>query len=140
MAETPAPFEALSLDVLRTRTSIKWRMYPPDVLPLWVAEMDAMPAPAVVAALEEALRRGDVGYPPIDTSYAEALADVARRRWGWALDTTATQTVADVLTGVHHALAALSDPGDVVLVPSPVYPPLLDFTARHGPPGRRLFR
>lgn len=129
MAETPAPFEALALDVLRTRTSIKWRMYPPDVLPLWVAEMDAMPAPAVVAALEDALRRGDVGYPPIDTSYAEALADVARRRWGWAVDTTATQTVADVLTGVHHALAALSDPGDVVLVPSPVYPPLLDFTA-----------
>lgn len=124
-----SPFEALSLDDLRTRTSIKWRMYPPDVLPLWVAEMDAMPAPVVVDALEGALRRGDVGYPPLDTSYAEALADVARRRWGWEPDVTATQTVADVLTGVHHALAALSSPGDVVLVPSPVYPPLLDFTA-----------
>jgi cystathionine beta-lyase len=124
-----SPFEALSLDDLRTRTSIKWRMYPPDVLPLWVAEMDAMPAPPVVEALEDALRRGDIGYPPLDTSYAEALADVARRRWGWEPDVTATQTVADVLTGVHHALAALSSPGDVVLVPSPVYPPLLDFTA-----------
>ena len=132
MAETPAPFEALPLDVLRARTSIKWRMYPPDVLPLWVAEMDAMPARAVVAALEDALHRGDVGYPPLDTSYAEALADIASRRWGWAVDPTVTQTVADVLTGVHHALAALSDPGDVVLVPSPVYPPLLDFTADMG--------
>jgi cystathionine beta-lyase len=127
-----APFEELSLDELRTRTSIKWRMYPPDVLPLWVAEMDAMPAPAVVEALQDALRRGDVGYPPLDTSYAEALSDVAARRWAWELDPTATQTVADVLTGVHHALAALSAPGDAVLVPSPVYPPLLDFTAEMG--------
>ncbi len=127
-----APFEELSLDELRTRTSIKWRMYPPDVLPLWVAEMDAMPAPVVVDALHDALRRGDVGYPPLDTSYAEALSDVAARRWGWELDPTATQTVADVLTGVHQALAALSAPGDVVLVPSPVYPPLLDFTADMG--------
>lgn len=132
MADSPAPFEALTLDELRLRTSIKWRMYPPDVLPLWVAEMDVMPAPAVVAALQDALRRGDVGYPPLDTSYAEALADVAQRRWDWALDVTATQTVADVLTGVHHAVAALSAPGDVVLVPSPVYPPLLDFTAAMG--------
>ncbi|HSN06032.1 MAG TPA: aminotransferase class I/II-fold pyridoxal phosphate-dependent enzyme [Candidatus Angelobacter sp.] len=127
-----SPFETLSLDELRTRTSIKWRMYPPDVLPLWVAEMDAMPAPAVTEALEDALRRGDVGYPPLDTSYAEALAGVARRRWGWELDLAATQTVADVLTGVHHTIAVLSEPGDVVLVPSPVYPPLLDFTADMG--------
>jgi cystathionine beta-lyase len=132
VADSPEPFEALTLDELRTRTSIKWRMHPPDVLPLWVAEMDAMPAPAVVAALQDALHRGDVGYPPLDTSYAEALADSARRRWGWEPDITATQTVADVLTGVHHALAALSAPGDVVLVPSPVYPPLLDFTAEMG--------
>jgi cystathionine beta-lyase len=132
VADSPAPFEALTLDELRTRTSIKWRMYPPDVLPLWVAEMDAMPAPAVVEALQDALRRGDVGYPPLDTSYAEALADVARRRWDWEPEVTATQTVADVLTGVHHALAALSAPGDAVLVPSPVYPPLLDFTADMG--------
>ena len=28
---------------LRARTSLKWQTYGPDVLPLWVAEMDAMP-------------------------------------------------------------------------------------------------
>ena len=129
-----APFEALSLDELRTRTSVKWRMHPPDVLPLWVAEMDALPVPAVVDAVAEALRRGDTGYPaPVGgVEYAEALAEVAVARWGWHLDVTATSIVADVLTGVNEALELVTRPGDGVLVPAPVYAPLLDFTAAQG--------
>ena len=35
----------------RRRTSVKWQAFPEDVLPLWVAEMDAEPAPPVVAEL-----------------------------------------------------------------------------------------
>ncbi len=128
----PEPFEELSLDELRSRTSIKWSMFDPDVLPLWVAEMDAMPAPAVTEALTDALHRGDLGYPPLDTSYAVALADVAARRWGWALDVSATQNVADVLTGVFAAIELLTERGDAVVVPSPVYPPLHEFTRAMG--------
>jgi cystathionine beta-lyase len=128
----PEPFEELTLDQLRTRTSIKWSMYEPDVLPLWVAEMDAMPAPAVVGAITDALRRGDLGYPSMGTGYADALAGVAARRWGWELDASATQTVADVLTGVFASITLLTEPGDAVLVPSPVYPPLHEFTSQMG--------
>ncbi|WP_370893232.1 hypothetical protein [Janibacter sp. GXQ6167] len=51
----------LDLDQLRSRSSIKWRLYDSDVLPLWVAEMDVLPAPAVVEALERAAREGDLG-------------------------------------------------------------------------------
>ena len=132
MSPPPEPFEELTLDQLRTRTSIKWSMYEPDVLPLWVAEMDAMPAPAVVEAITDALRRGDVGYPSMSTSYADALAGVAARRWDWELDVSATQTVADVLTGVFASITLLTEPGDAVLVPSPVYPPLHEFTRQMG--------
>ena len=34
------PFDRVTLDQLRTRSSAKWRVFPADVLPLWVAEMD----------------------------------------------------------------------------------------------------
>lgn len=40
MAGTTNPLEALTLDQLSRRRSMKWRQYPEDVLPLWVAEMD----------------------------------------------------------------------------------------------------
>ena len=38
---------ATEAELRRDRTSVKWVAYPPDVLPLWVAEMDAAPCPAV---------------------------------------------------------------------------------------------
>ncbi len=53
------PLRALALDQLRRRTSIKWRTYPDDVLPLWVAEMDTPLAEPIVAAVTEAIALGD---------------------------------------------------------------------------------
>ena len=134
-ASRPEPFEELSLAELRTRTSIKWTMFEPDVLPLWVAEMDVAPVPSVVAALERAIRDGDLGYPPLDESYAESFAAVAARRWGWTVDVTGTTPVADVLTGVREALLVATEPGDGILLPTPVYHPLVDMPASIG---RRL--
>ena len=45
---------ALSLEQLRERSSEKWREYPSDVLPLFVAETDFALAPEVTRALERA--------------------------------------------------------------------------------------
>ncbi len=63
----------------RDRTSVKWVASAPDVLPLWVAEMDADPCPAVVDAVTAAVRRGDTGYA-WGPHYAAAVARYAPRR------------------------------------------------------------
>ena len=125
------PFDRLSLEQLRRRQSLKWRMYPPDVLPLWVAEMDALPAEPVRQAVAAAFELGDTGYP-WGTGYAEAYADVADERWGWRPDPAGTALVADVMTGVVEALALVTDPGDAVVVTPPVYPPFFGFSAHAG--------
>ena len=129
-----SPFDRLTLAELRQRQSLKWRNYPPDVLPLWVAEMDVLPAPAVRAALDEALDRGDTGYP-WGQGYAEAYADAADAAWGWRPDPAATSLVADVMTGVVEVLGLVTGPGDAVVIVPPVYPPFAGFV-RHA--GRRL--
>jgi cystathionine beta-lyase len=129
------PFETYSLDELRTRTSIKWRLFDPDVLPLWVAEMDAPPVPSVVETITRALRAGDLGYAPGDTSYAESFAGIAARRWGWSPDPALCVLAADVLTGLREVLVAATEPGEAVLLPTPVYHPLVDMPASIG---RRL--
>jgi cysteine-S-conjugate beta-lyase len=59
----PGPLEQLPIEALRARTSMKWRAYPADVLPLWVAEIDVPLAPSVAAALHAAIDAGDTGYP-----------------------------------------------------------------------------
>lgn len=125
------PFDQISLEQLRRRQSLKWRTHPPDVLPLWVAEMDARPAEPVRRALEEALALGDTGYP-WGTGYAEVYAEVAGQRWGWRPDPAATALVADVMTGVVEVLGLVTGPGDAVVVTPPVYPPFFAFSAHAG--------
>ncbi|MFD5571500.1 MalY/PatB family protein [Streptomyces cadmiisoli] len=123
----PNPLRALGLDTLRRRTSMKWRTYPEDVLPLWVAEMDVPLAEPVVRAVTDALALGDTGYPA-GTAYAEALADFAGKRWGWAgLAVERTAIVPDVMLGAVEMIKLVTGPGDAVVVNTPVYPPFFEF-------------
>jgi cystathionine beta-lyase len=125
--DLPDPLEQLTLAELRTRTSTKWREHPPDVLPLWVAEMDVLLAEPVQRVLHDAVARGDTGYPA-GTGYAEALAVFAAQRWAWDdLDVARTAVVPDVMLGIVEALELLTSPGDTVVVNCPVYPPFYGF-------------
>ncbi|MER6307941.1 aminotransferase class I/II-fold pyridoxal phosphate-dependent enzyme [Streptomyces sp. NPDC001657] len=121
------PLRALSLDTLRRRTSMKWRTYPADVLPLWVAEMDVPLAAPVARAIADAVALGDTGYPA-GTAYAQALAGFARERWGWRdLAVERTAIVPDVMLGIVEVLKLVTRPGDPVVVNCPVYPPFYQF-------------
>lgn len=126
------PFEVLAPADLRRRTSLKWRHHGPDVLPLWVAEMDVLPAMEVVDALTEAVRIGDTGYPGYRWAYAEAFATFAEQRWGWLVPPRQTQTCVDVMSGIRALVELLSRPGDAVVIPTPVYPPFSTFTRELG--------
>jgi len=125
------PLETLTLDQLRERTSIKWRRYPEDVLPLWVAEMDVPQADPVRRAVTDAVERGDTGYPD-GTAYAGAVAAFATHRWGWRIDVEHTAVVADVMNGIVAALRLVTGPEDAVVVNSPVYTPFYAFTRYTG--------
>lgn len=77
---------ALPLAELRERSSEKWREYPADVLPLFVAETDFPLAPAISSALRRAVDIGDTGYVASRTPLAATYADFALRRFGWHVD------------------------------------------------------
>lgn len=124
-------FDALTLDELRRRGSAKWRLVEPDVLPMWVAELDVPLAPAVAAVLHRAVEDGDTGYA-FPSALAPAFAGFAARRWGWAVDVARCRPVADVMVGVSEALRYLTAPGDGVVVCPPVYHPFFTVPVEHG--------
>lgn len=133
-----SPFEVLSVEALRARSSLKWSRYDPDVLPLWVAEMDLLPAPEVVEAIVTAARTGDLGYPGQgEFAYAEALAEFAAARWGWEVDVTRSVTCADAMSGIGAVLTTAMPADAPVVIPSPVYPPFALFSRETG---RRVVR
>jgi cystathionine beta-lyase len=116
-------FEDLS--ALRRRSSSKWVTHPPDVLPVFVAELDVALAPPVRAALEEAIALGDTGYAEPGALF-DAYAGFAGRRFGWAPDPARMQLLPDVMAGIVEVLRVLTAPGDGVVICPPVYPPFFD--------------
>ncbi|MGW4640428.1 MalY/PatB family protein [Sphaerisporangium sp. NPDC004334] len=125
------PLSALGLDELRERHSAKWREYPPEVLPMWVAEMDTPLAEPIAAALREAVARGDTGYA-VACGLPEAFAAFAARRFGWHTDPAAIRLVPDVMAGIIEVLHLVTAPGDRVVVNTPAYPPYFYWLPRIG--------
>jgi cystathionine beta-lyase len=127
----PTPFDAIELSTLRRRRSYKWTAYPADVLPAFVAEMDLPLAPAVTAALLDAVQMGDAGYAN-DVHSAEAFAAFAAARWSWEPDPRRVAVVPDVMGGVARAIEILTAPGDGVVLTPPVYGPFRQAIERLG--------
>ena len=125
------PFERYTLADLVGRQTLKWQAYPPDVLPLWVAEMDTDLAEPVRDAITTAVGRGEVGYP-WGRAYPQALASYAADAWDWSLDPDTVRHTADVMTGMAHAVRLVTPPDGVLVMTTPVYPPFLDLPAITG--------
>lgn len=127
-ARTSAAFEFERLDLakLRARRGEKWRLFGPDVLPAWVAEMDFPLAPAVRGAVEEALGLDDLGYPlDVADDLHAAFARRMESRFGWRVDPAHVEAISEVVQGIYVAIDRFSEPGDGVVVQTPVYPPFL---------------
>src|SRR5688500_12476795 len=125
------PLTELDLVTLRRRRSMKWRRYPEDVLPLWVAEMDTPLAPPVVDALSQAVWLGDTGYADVGR-LAEVFAGFAYERFGWWPDPAQCTLVGDVAQGIVEVLGVVTEPGDVVLIGGPTYSPFRRIIPRAG--------
>jgi cystathionine beta-lyase len=120
------------IDRLRERTSEKWRAFPDDVLPLFVAEMDYPLAEPIADALIAAVRRSDTGYVAPDAALPAAFASFALRRWGWKVDHHRVLTTTDVSVAIVESLRLAIEPGDGVVIMPPVYPPFFELVPEAG--------
>ncbi|MFJ3385584.1 MULTISPECIES: MalY/PatB family protein [unclassified Curtobacterium] len=119
-------------DAHRSRTSEKYTAYPPEVLPMFVAEMDSMLAEPVREALVAAVTAGDTGYVGHGRALPESFADFAADRWGWQVDPDLVRTTTDVSVAAVETLRRVIEPGDQVVVMPPVYPPFWEYVTEAG--------
>jgi cystathionine beta-lyase len=120
------------LSLLRTRTSMKWRSYPDDVLPLFVAEMDFPLAEPIARALHEAVDRSDTGYVAPTNALGAAFGGFADRRWGWQVDPEQVASTTDVSVGIVEIFRQVITPGDGIVINPPVYPPFFELVPEAG--------
>jgi len=107
----------------------------PDVLPMWVADMDFSAPPCVQKALSDRVAHGVYGYASPRDSYRDALRGWLERRHDYVVERDAIVYCSGVVPALSLLIQALSEPGDPVLIQPPVYPP---FAAMIGRNGRRV--
>ena len=117
----------LSIEALRARRATKWTRYPDTIIPAWVADMDFAVPDAVQQAILRLVEQRDYGYGARlgDESLAAAFAERMSRCFDWAPDPDLVQPVAELIQGLFAAVTAFSQPGDGVVVQTPIYPPFL---------------
>jgi cystathionine beta-lyase len=109
----------------RSTESNKWHKFPPDVLPLWVADMDFPSPEPVIRALRERVEHGFFGYGAEQPAFHEVVCDRLLKRYGWKVPPEALVLLPGVIAGFNMAARAFASPGDGVLMQLPVYPPIL---------------
>ncbi len=92
-----------------------------DGISMWVADMDFRPPACVEAALERMRAVGVYGYYGDDASYRAAIAWWMENRHGWQVDPAAIFTTHGLVNGTALCVDAFSEPGDAVVLFTPVY-------------------
>lgn len=94
-----------------------------DTIPLFIADMDFASPEPIQQALHKAVDRRIYGYTSCKDDYFEIVASWFDRRYGWKVQKEWLLTTPGVVHALNICVRALSDPGDGVLILTPVYGP-----------------
>lgn len=100
---------------------VKWNDPDPEVIPLWVADMDFPAAPCIVEALRKRLEHGIFGYVDVPLRFYDAVTAWMSRRHGWTFPKEWLLYTTGVVPAISAVVKALAQPGEEVIVLTPVY-------------------
>ena len=106
----------------------------PDVemLPMWIADMD-FPAPTeVVDAVVERAKHGAYGYITKPDSFFQSIMDWMRRRYHWEVKKEWIIFTPGVIPGFNVTYQNFTQPGDGIIVQTPIYYPFMDGIRNNG--------
>lgn len=104
----------------------------PDILPLWVADMDFASPPAVRSALLHRAEHGVYGYTIKSEEVTQAICGWLSRRHRWTIASQAISFSPGIVTSLSLVVECFSKPGEPVILQSPVYYPFYDVIRMNG--------
>ena len=112
----------------KNTNSVKWdnlkEQYGDDqLLPLWVADMDFKSPKAVTDALVARVQHGVFGYSTIPDSYYDAFFEWQQTHYGIEMHKEWMRFGTGVVNSLYQLVDLMTEPGDNVLVQTPVYYP-----------------
>lgn len=99
-----------------------------DVIPLWIADMDFRTAQPIIDACLKKAEEGIWGYTSRPSSYFKAVRDWEKRRNHWDVNPSLMSWSLGVVPALSAIVKCFSQPGDKVLIQTPVYSEFYDVT------------
>ena len=94
---------------------------PREAIPMWVADMDFEAPVAVTNCIREMAERGIYGYAREDDNYRQAIVSWMQRRHQWKIQPDSVLSVHGIVNAIALAIQAYTQPGDGIILFSPVY-------------------
>lgn len=111
---------------------IKWDVCADGVIPMWVADMDFPCAPEIVSVLMDRAAHAAYGYTTRSEEDDQATIDYYARNHGYTVKKEDMLFTPGVVDSLLLAVHALTEPGDKVLIQTPVYGPFYNVVAKAG--------
>ncbi|AMO32384.1 MalY/PatB family protein [Lysinibacillus sp. fkY74-1] len=103
-----------------------------EILPMWVADMDFAAPTAVSKALQEHAERTVFGYSFMSEEAIQSIVDWQNTRHDWQIDKDSIVFCNGVVAALANSIVAFTNPGDKVLISTPVYPPFFNIPKSNG--------
>ncbi len=95
----------------------------PDVIPLWVADMDFAVAAEIERAIQERAQHPVMGYSIRTNSFEESVVGWLHRWHQWDVEPSSILFAPGVVPSLVVSILAFTQPNDEVVIQTPVYPP-----------------
>jgi len=104
----------------------------PDILPLWVADMDFEAPKEVVEAIVQRAQQGIYGYTVRTQSFYDAIVGWMSKRHQWQIEQDWLSSSPGVVPALSLMVQTFTEPGDGIILQSPVYYPFYDVIQMNG--------
>lgn len=116
----------------RDTDSVKWRKYPEEVLPVWVADMDFQSPLPVRRALAARVEHGVYGYGEVTDELRHIVTQRLLNRYGWQVDAGDLVFFPGVVPALNVICRGFTAADGRILTAVPIYHPFLDMGANAG--------
>ena len=103
-----------------------------DLIPMWIADMDFRTAEPIMEAMRERLEQGIFGYVSRPDSYYQSVSEWFEKKHGWALKSESMSHSHGVIPGIVMMMKEFTEPGDKIMIQSPVYNEFFEIVGDHG--------
>ena len=110
----------------KNTASIKWKRYPEDVIPMWVADMDFAAPECVQRAIKEVTDHAVYGYSVPGKDLIAAVCKYLKKSYDWEVAASSIVWLPGVVSALNIACRAYTKNGDDIMTAKPIYAPFME--------------